>query len=145
MVRSIVGVVVGYVLIFVVLFCLLTGAYLGMGAETAFQPGSFRPSTIWAVVEIIVGLIAAIIGGYTCMAIARKRGAVTALIVVILLLGALGAIPVIMASGAPEAVRDGSLSNMEAMMKARQPIWTAIMNPILGVIGVLIGARLKKD
>lgn len=54
-------------------------------------------------------------------------------------------IPAVMASGAPEAVRDGSLSNMEAMMQARQPVWMSILNPILGVVGVLVGSRLKRD
>lgn len=87
----------------------------------------------------------AVVGGLVCYAIARKRGAVTALVVVILVLGALGMIPAVMASGAPEAVRDGSLSNMEAMMQARQPVWMSILNPILGVVGVLVGSRLKRD
>ena len=145
MVRSILGVVVGYVVIFVVLFCVLTAVYLGMGAESAFQPRSFRPSMLWNVVEIAVGLGAAMIGGLLCIVIARKRGAVTALVVVILVLGALGTIPVLIASGAPEAVRDGSLSNLEAMMKARQPVWIALFNPVLGVVGVLIGSRLKRE
>jgi hypothetical protein len=145
MLRSILGVVVGYLLIFVVLFCILTAAYFGMGAERAFQPGSFRPSTLWTAIEIVVGFGAAILGGWTCIAIARKRGAVTALVVVIIVLGALSAIPAIMAAGAPEAVRDGSLSNMDAMMKARQPVWMAIMNPLLGIAGVLVGGRLKRD
>ena len=142
--RAILGVVVGYLVIFIVLFCVLTAAYLAMGPNAAFQPGSFRPSMGWVVIEIVVGLVAAVLGGMTCIAIARKRGAVTALVVVILVLGALGAIPAFMAASAPEAVREGSLTNMEAMMQARQPVWMALFNPILGVVGVLVGSRLKR-
>jgi len=145
MIRSALGVIVGYIAIFIVLFCVLTVAYLGMGPERAFQPGSFRPSILWDAVEIVVGLVAAAIGGLICIAIARKRGAVTALVVVILVLGALSLIPALQAAGAPEAVREGGLSNMAAMMKARQPVWLAVLNPILGVIGVLAGSRLKPD
>jgi hypothetical protein len=142
--RSILGVVAGYIVIFVILFCVLTALYLTMGSDRAFQPGSFRPSTLWSVIEIVVGLGAAFVGGLTCISIARKRGAVTALIVVILVLGALGAIPVMKAASLPEAVREGGLSNMEAMMKARQPVWMAILNPLLGVAGVLLGSRRKQ-
>src|SRR5258705_1804947 len=108
MIRSVLGVVVGYITIFVVLFCVLTVAYLGMGADRAFQPGSFHPSILWDAVEIVVGLAAAVLGGLVCIAIARKRGAVTAFVVVILVIGAASAIPVLRAAGAPEAVRDGS-------------------------------------
>ena len=145
MIRSVLGVIVAYIAMFVVLFCVLTGAYLAMGPERAFQPGSFRPSILWDAVEIVVGLAAAACGGFICIAIAHKRGAVTALVVVILVIGFLSAIPVLMASGAPEAVREGGLSNMEAMMKARQPLWSALLNPILGVVGVLVGSRLKRE
>src|SRR5437867_918890 len=104
--RSILAVVLGYIVIFVVLFCILTAAYLGMGANAAFQPGSFRPSMLWTAVEVVVGFAAAVVGGLVCFAIARKRGAVTALVVVIVVLGAISAIPALMAAGAPEAVRD---------------------------------------
>lgn len=144
MIRSVLGIVVGYLAIFVVLFCVLTVAYLTMGPERAFQPSSFRPSVLWDVVAIVVGLAAGVAGGFLCASIARKRGAVTALVVMILVIGALSLIPAVMASGAPELVRDGSLSNLEAMMKARQPIWMSLLNPLLGVAGVLAGARLKR-
>ena len=143
--RSIIGVVVGYVALFVVLFCVLTAAYLGMGADRAFSPGSFRPSTLWIVVEIVVGFVAAAIGGWLCVTIARKRGAVTALAIVILVLGALSAIPAVRAAGVPEAVREGGLSNMQAMMKARPPVWMAFFNPVLGAVGALVGSHLKRD
>jgi hypothetical protein len=144
MIRTVAGVVAGYVALFVVMFCILTAAYLVMGPDRAFQPGSFRPSMFWVAVEIVVGFAAAAIGGLLCIAIARKRGAVTALAVVILVIGALSAIPVVKASGAPEAVREGGLTNMQAMMKARQPVFMALLNPVLGAVGVLVGSRLKR-
>jgi hypothetical protein len=143
--RSILAVVVGYVVLFVVLFCVFTAAYLMMGPDGAFQPGSFRPSMLWNVLAIVLGLAAAVVGGLVCYAIARKQGAVTALVVVILVIGFLSAIPVVMAAGAPKAVREGSLSNMEAMMQARQPVWMALLNPVLGAVGVLLGARLLRN
>ena len=70
MLRSVLGVIVGYLAIFAVIFCVLTVAYLGMGPERAFQPGSFQPSILWDAVEIVIGLAAAAVGGFVCIAIA---------------------------------------------------------------------------
>jgi uncharacterized membrane protein YeaQ/YmgE (transglycosylase-associated protein family) len=143
--RSIIGVIVGYLALFVVLFCVLTAAYLGMGADRAFAPGSFRPSALWLAIEIVVGFVAAAIGGWLCLVIARKRGAVTALVIVILAVGALSAVPAFKAAGLPEAVREGGLSNMQAMMNARPPVWMAFFNPVLGAVGAFVGSRFKRD
>lgn len=96
-------------------------------------------------VEIVVGFVAAAIGGWLCIVIARKRGAVTALVVVILVIGALSVFPALKAARLPEAVREGGLSNMQAMMKARPPVWLAFFNPILGAVGAFVGSRFKRD
>lgn len=45
--------------------------------------------------------------------------------------------------GRPQ-VREASAGNLEAMTNARQPGWVAVLNPIIGAIGVMLGARLKK-
>ncbi len=36
------------------------------------------------------------------------------------------------------------VSNLEAMQNAVQPLWVAILNPVLGVVGVLLGAGLRR-
>ena len=144
MLRSILGVIAAYVVIFIILFCVLTGAYFAMGPDRAFEPGSYTPSVLWDVIEIVVGLGAAVAAGALCIAITRKRGAVTALAVVILVLGLLSAIPAFMAAGGPAEVRTGSVSNLEAMMKAKPPAWMALLNPVIGIAGVLVGGRMKR-
>jgi hypothetical protein len=30
------------------------------------------------------------------------------------------------------------------MMKAKQPAWVAVANPFVGLVGVLLGARLRR-
>src|SRR5262245_8548589 len=105
MLRSIGAVIAGYLVLFIILFCVLTAAYLTMGADRAFQPGSFHPSGLWLIVEIVVGFLAAAVTGLVCIAIARKRGAVIALVIVILAIGWLSAIPGMKAAQRPEAVR----------------------------------------
>jgi hypothetical protein len=42
MLRSIVGVIVGFAVIFVFFFAIFTGAYLALGVERIFQPDSYE-------------------------------------------------------------------------------------------------------
>jgi hypothetical protein len=32
---------------------------------------------------------------------------------------------------------------MEAMQEAIQPVWMALLNPVIGAVGVLLGGRKK--
>jgi hypothetical protein len=41
-------------------------------------------------------------------------------------------------------MRKQDVPNMEAMQKAKQPPLVSLLNPIIGALGVLGGARLKK-
>ena len=50
-----------------------------------------------------------------------------------------------MASGGPDEVRGSEVGNLEAMTKAKQPAWTALLNPLIGVAGTLVGGRLKRS
>ena len=60
------------------------------------------------------------------------------------MLGLLSAIPVFMTSNPAEAkIRAGAVGNMEAMMNAKQPTWIALLNPLIGVAGVMIGGRYR--
>jgi hypothetical protein len=79
-----------------------------------------------------------------CAAVSRLPKPPLVLAVVVLVLGVLSAVPVLMASPGEQEARTGDVSNMDAMMKARQPAWAALLNPVLGVAGVLAGARLRR-
>jgi hypothetical protein len=115
-----------------------------LGAEGAFLPGSYEVSATWLVISFVLGLIAAVLGGYVCASIAKNSRAPIILAGIVLVLGLLLAIPVLTTPGeAGLQARDGNVGNLEAMQKARQPGWVAIVNPIVGAIGVMIGARLK--
>lgn len=138
--RAILGVVVGYVVMFVVVFVLLTGAYFALGTDGAFKEGSFEPSTPWVIIMFLVGLLAAIIGGFVCTKIAPRTGPLYGLIVVIAVLG-------LVSVGGSMAVEDpgprsSDLSSMEAMMKATTPVWVNVGNIVVGILGALYGGRL---
>jgi hypothetical protein len=54
-------------------------------------------------------------------------------------------IPVLMAAQTPAERSTGEVENLDAMMKAKQPVWVAVANPFVGLVGVLIGARLRRS
>lgn len=144
MLRTIGGVIVGYLAMFVFVFVTFTIAYLAMGTEGAFKPASYDVTALWLGVGFVVSSIAAIIGGFVCAAIAKNSKAPMALAGLVLVLGLLMALPVLMASASDQPlVRTGNVSNFEAMQHAKQPAWWCLLNPLIGVAGVMLGARLK--
>ena len=42
---------------------------------------------------------------------------------------------------APE-VRGPEVTAMEAGVKARPPVWVMVVNPLIGVLGVILGSRV---
>lgn len=142
--RSILAVVLGYVVMFAFVFLTFSGAYLAMGADGAFQPGTYEASTQWLVVSFVLGFIGAMAGGCTAVWIARRMKAAHALAVVVLVLGfALAGAMAMAPTDTRPTMRTGDVPNLEAMQNARQPMWVALLNPLVGAIGVLIGARMK--
>ncbi len=143
--RIIGAVIVGYVVMFAGVFLGLSIAYMALGAEGSFQAGTYQTTMIWNIVMIVVGLLAAIAGGFVCSKIARSSKAVYWLAGLVAVLGLLMAIPVLtmnVATGV--AARTGDVPMAEAMNGAIQPAWTALLNPILGAVGAIIGGKLNK-
>ena len=145
MVRSVIAVVVGYVVMFALVFVTFTAAYLAMGADRALQTGSYDVSALWLAVGFALSVLAAVAGGYVCAWIARRRGPAVALAGLVLVLGLAMAL---MGALAPPAdrpsTRTGDVGNLEAMKYARTPTWIALINPLIGSAGVLMGARMRE-
>ena len=145
MLRSVLAVIVGYLVIFVLSICAFTGAYAIMGAEGAFKPGSFDASLRWMAMAFAVYFVLGIIGGLVCAAIAKGGRAPLALAAVVLLLGLVFAIPSLIArTDTTNTVRTGDVPMIEAMQKAKEPLWGPLLFPVVGAAGVLIGGRLKR-
>jgi len=142
--RAILSVVVGYVAMFAAIFLAFSGLYLALGQELSFQPGSYEPSVLWTVVSFALGIVAAVLGGYICAQIARTAAPPKVLAGLVLIIGLLSAVPVLMAASTPSEARTGEVGNLDAMMKAKQPAWVALANPFVGLVGVLLGARLRR-
>lgn len=145
MLRNILAVVFGYIVMLLIVIGGLTAAYLAMGADRAFEPGNYEITTLWVAVWIIDTIAAALLGGIVCAKISKHRkGAILSLM---LLIAVLGASDVVfrMLKDAPspdQLVRTGDTPNLEAMQSAQSPMWVYLSNPIIGVVGVMLGAMM---
>ena len=144
MVRAIVGVVVGYVVMALLIFLMFSVAYIAMGANRAFNPGSFDPTLFWIVISFFLGFVAALVGGYTCATIAKSKRAAQVLAGLVFVLGIIVAVPVLTSDDTRPNIRTGEVANIEAMQKARTPGWVALMNPLIGAVGVMVGAGIRQ-
>ena len=140
--RVIGSVIIGYIVMFCVVFLVFTGAYFALGADRAFLPGSFDASMLWNVLSVVLGFAAAVIGGMVCLAIAKDARGPKWLAIVVFVIGVAFAIPVLKQAPVSEP-RPAGLSMMEAMGKARQTPWTALLNPVIGALGVMVGGRRR--
>ena len=145
MVRSIIGVVVGYIVMFILQVAAFMTIYTIVGPDWSFKPASYQASTRWTVMQFAVILITAIIAGLVCAIIAKGGKAPMVLAGVILVLGlALGALAISMKPANAHEVRTGNVPNMEAMSKAQHPSWVIFLGPVIGAVGAVIGGKLKR-
>ncbi|MDF1809351.1 MAG: hypothetical protein P1U42_06615 [Phycisphaerales bacterium] len=145
MLRNILAVIAGYITMGALVFVGLTSAYLIMGADKAFEPGTYEITTLWIVVMASIGLCSAFVGGIVCALISKSsKGAVMSLMTLMVILSGINIVSIAMKEApAPEdQIRSESTSNMDAMMKAQTPVWVAGIDPIVGVIGVMLGAMV---
>src|SRR6266508_3416734 len=145
MARSIIAVIVSYVIMFALNFLGFVCLYALIGPEQAFKPRSYLASNRWIAISFGIIFVTAIIAGLICVAIARGGKANLGLAVVVLILGLLLAIPsVIKHRNNANLVRNASVSQLEAARLAHWPVWTPFVFPVIGAVGVLIGGKLKR-
>jgi hypothetical protein len=146
MIRAILGVIVGYVVMAVVLFCSLTASYLFLGADRTFQPGSYEVTGMWLAFFLGFSFIAALVGGKVCRIVGGGWLAVMGLVAVVVVLGGVSAIyATLAAAGSAPVSRTGGTSNLQAMMNAKQPLSVSFALPAISAVGVLLGGRRKKS
>jgi len=144
MLRSILGGIAGYIVMFVFIFTTFTALFLALGVDATFAPGTYDVSMTWIAISTVLGTVAAIVGGYLAAVIGKGFTAVKILAGIILVMGVLTIAMMLMTPPPAGARIAGEVANLEAMTKAQTPIWTAILNPIIGIIGAVIGGRLRK-
>ena len=143
--RTALGVIVGYILMFVLQVAAFMTIYTVMGANWSFKPASYQASTRWTVMQFVVLFVTATIAGLVCALIARGGKATLMLAAVVLVLGfALGAAATAMRPADTHEVRTGNVANMDAMNKARHPMWVVFLGPVIAAVGVVAGGKLKR-
>ena len=144
MLRSILGVIVGYMAMFAVAFAAYTAAYLGLGADRVFESGTYVISGLWMAVVVVITLICGLIGGLICVAISNSRTTGLVLALIVFVLSLVFELPVIMKDQTPVA-RTGEVTSMDVMGNAQSPVWLCLLIPFLSGAAVLIGSRIKKS
>ncbi|MCX5639722.1 MAG: hypothetical protein NT059_02765 [Planctomycetota bacterium] len=74
--RSVLGMFAGYVLSVVLLLLMVTLCYLELGSDGGFEPGSYRDSSLFEILKLACGFVAAICAGWFACRIGGKRAAV---------------------------------------------------------------------
>ena len=145
MLRSVLGVIVGYIVMVILAVVAFTTIYTLVGANWSFKPDSYQASTRWTVMQFVVTLVTASIAGLICAVIAKGGKAPLVLAAVVLVLGCLLALSATALRPADtHEVRTGDVPNMEAMSKARHPTWVMFLGPFIGAVGVVIGGKLRR-
>jgi len=145
MARSIIGVIVGYVLMFILNLLGFVTLYAVVGPTHSFRPGVYLASNRWIALSLVIIFITGIIAGLVCAIIAKGGRAPLALAIVVVVLGLLLAIPAVMKTQAnSKLVRAGEVSQMEAAEKAYWPVWCPFAFPFISAAGVLVGGKLKR-
>lgn len=141
--RKIVGAIAGYLLYFTCVFLLFTGFSLVLGPDRLYRPGNYEPSMLWIIGAWVIGLISAVLAGYVA-ALIGKSGAVKVMAGLFVLIGVIVFVG-LLRENKPVETRTVDLPLMEAMFKAREPLWFAAVNPFLLVAGVFAGGALRKS
>ncbi len=142
--RAILGVIVGYIVMAGVVIGSFAAAWMVFGQDSAYKEGLWEISTTWMIMMFVAGLIAAMIGGAVCAAIAAK-GSKAAMVLAGLVL-VLGFVDAGFKLAAPRedrpTVREDNVTMFEATANSQEPTVMLLGNPVIGLVGVLIGARL---
>ncbi len=144
MVRKILGVIIGYVAMSVFVVVTFILALLVLGPDGAFKPGEFGPSNLWIAISFVLGFMGAVLAGLVCALIAKSSKPVMVLAGIALIMGLVLAIPALTTEPVIEE-RTEDLPSLEAMQKGQQPGWVALLNPLIGAAGILLGGRLRRN
>jgi hypothetical protein len=142
MLKSILGMIVGYVAISLFFFAVFAGVYFTLGVERIFQSDSYEVSALWLVLSAAVGLGGGVVGGYVCAAISQSKRTCELFAGIVLIILVLFCLPKLRDPN--PHVRAGDVSFVDAMRLTQMPLWMHVLNPFLGAVGVLLGARMKK-
>ena len=149
MLKSILSVVVGYLVMAVVVMITMSLLWAVAGSDFAYYEGTTRATTAWSVIGLLLSCVAAVAGGYVARTIAPTPTAVRVLAGIILALGLVMAVAHLSVDDptGTEALAERSideLSMFEASAETVAPAWYNFFIPLVGAAGVIYGGRLRQ-
>lgn len=144
MLKNLLAVLLGYLVMFVLIFALFSAIMLGLGIEGTYKPASWEPTTLWIALSFVADLIAAFVGGWVCLRVARDRRAALWLMGLMLIMGV---VSIAMQASAPRTLeqRPPKVSPMEAAGKSAPPLWAAFGHVAFGLAGVWLARGTYKQ
>ena len=139
--KNIGAAVAGYVVMFAVAFPLFSLLWMVLGADGSFQPGSWEVSRAWLWASIPLGAIVSTAGGFACSKLAPSRQGVAILVGLVIVFAVLAFVEPVEVGA---SLRPDDISMFDGMSQAQLPTWMLWLNPVIGVIAVLLGARLEE-
>lgn len=138
MIRSIVAVVVTYIVMAILVMGAFMGLWFGLGPDGLLQPGSYKGNMLICIAAPSITVLVGLFGGWLCAGIARGGKPVMALAAVVFVLGMVMAYFTLQ-KPYPADPRPPGMTVKQIMEVGREPTWVAIFNPIGGAVAVLIG------
>lgn len=144
MLKSIVAIVVSYVVIFLLFFAVVAGLYVMLGSERVFQPDSYEISNLWLVLTIVLSFLAWMLGGWLCVAISKSLRTGQIFAVIVFVAAAIGCLLSLNREGEGPHVRASEVTFKDGLERTVTPRWFHFVNPVVTLAGALVGTRLKR-
>jgi hypothetical protein len=145
MLKSVIAIIVSYIVGNLAFLGIVTGCFFLLGVERVFQPDSYEVSNTWLALTLVVSLLGAMVSGYLCHSISQSWRTCQVFALIVLMFTSISCI-VQMRRINPDApnIRAGEVGYLDAMKLGVPPRWLPFVNPIVGCMGVLIGAGMKR-
>ena len=139
--RKVAGVVIGYLAMAMLVIVSMIAAQWLLGRDFVLEKDSLVPSAKWCWLQLALGAISAILGGFVAAKIGRQHFVVLWLAGLCFVFGLINAAATIFVPAlllpADQVPADMTLAELTPYIK--QPGWFAIILAFLGPVGILIG------
>ncbi|HEV2805374.1 MAG TPA: hypothetical protein VGW57_10645 [Chthoniobacterales bacterium] len=144
MLKSILAIIVSYILLFAVFMAIFTGLYFALGVDRVFLSDSYEVSMLWIGLTLVIGFVVSMFAGYICAAISKSWRTCQVFALIVFLLALLQCVSALKRNPDAPNTRAGEVGMFDAMKLAVSPLWLHFVNPILSGAGVLLGARIRR-
>lgn len=141
MLRTVAGVLVGFIAMFATVIALFGAVDVGMDPERLLEPGVYAPGLLVCVLGCGIGLLGAVVGGIVARKLGATRTAVLVLTLIVIALGGTKAVGSLSQQPRQPEARPAGEFDLVKRMKMVEPTWVAMANPVIGAVGLLLGGR----